>query len=168
MRCRYGSSMTSDSIRLLRHLVATIAYRASRSLRDAPSGYADTRATDASMSAIELVRHMTNVLGFALASVTRAERVRHEPLAWKEEVERFYAVLRALDDGLAECPPLDPEDESAIVQGPLADVLTHIGQLHALRRLVGAPVSPEAYTRADIRIGRVGLDDQAPPGTIRR
>jgi hypothetical protein len=73
-----------------------------------------------------------------------------------------------LDDGLAKDPPLSPEEESTIVQGPLADVLTHVGQLHALRRLVGAPVAPEAYTRADIRIGRLGLDDQAPPGTIRR
>ena len=158
--------MTADSERLLRHLVATIAYRASRSLRDAPEGYADVRATASSMSAVELVCHMTNVLAFALATITQAERVRHDRLTWDGEVERFYGVLRLVDEAFAAGPgrpALAPETELMILQGPLADVLTHVGQLHALRRLAGAPVAPEAYTKADIRIGRIDLDAQAPP-----
>jgi len=50
-----------------------------------------------------------------------------------------------------------------LIQGPLADALTHVGQLAMLRGAAGAPVRPESYARADIVAGRVGMD-QAPAG----
>ena len=120
------------------------------------------------MTAAELVRHMTQVLAFALAVLTRTERTRHEPLEWDGEVERFYTVLGAVDAAFAAGAPIDREGERRLVQGPLADVLTHIGQLHALRRLIGAPVPPESYLNADIRIGRLALHDQPEPRSAPR
>lgn len=154
-------TMPEGSRRVVRHLLVAIAYRASRSLRDAPEGFADVQATDDSMAAGELVRHMTNVLAFAVASVTVTERIRHEPLGWDGEVRRFYDVLSTLDAQFASGVRLAaPDMDLTIIQGPLADVLTQIGQLNALRRKAGAPIAPESYIKADVRIGRVGLDEQ--------
>ncbi len=151
---------SADTTRIMRHLVAAIAYRASRSLRDAPTGYENVRLADDSMSAKELVFHMTNVTAFALATVTHTERVRHDPRDWSGEVERFYALLGELDAKLAAGVSLDPGMDLKLVQGPLADALTHVGQLHSMRRKAGSPIAPANYIKADIQTGRIKLDEQ--------
>jgi hypothetical protein len=89
---------------LLRHAVATLAYRGSKSIRGARPEFAAFRASDA-------------------------------PLA--QPVEKIF-------------------------QGPVADALTHVGQLNALRRMAQDPVKGENYFLANIEPGRVG-PDQAPP-----
>jgi hypothetical protein len=80
---------------------------------------------------------------------------------WNTEVERFFRGLAALDEQLA---AVDPSDDSRdkLIQGPLADALTHVGQLAMLRGIAGAVMRPESYAKAEIVIGRVGLN-QAPP-----
>ena len=49
-----------------------------------------------------------------------------------------------------------------LFQGPIADALTHVGQIAILRRLAGGPVKGESYFVADIVIGRVGADQAKP------
>jgi hypothetical protein len=79
---------------------------------------------------------------------------------WNTEVRRFFDGLAALDAALAaEGPFAGSIDE--LIQGPLADALTHIGQLAMLRGMAGAPVRPESYARASIVPGRVGQDQAA-------
>jgi len=152
--------LSDDTTRILRHMVAAIAYRASRPLRDAPSGFEDARLAEDSMAARELILHMTNVTAFALATVTNTERVRHDALDWKGEVDRFYTLLGELDARLAAGVTMEQGMELKLVQGPLSDALTHIGQLNALRRKAGAPIAPTNYIKADIQIGRIALKDQ--------
>jgi len=155
------SVLSADTVRMMRHMVAAIAYRSSRSLRDAPSGYESVRLSEDSMSAKELVLHMTNVTAFAIATVSHAERVRHEPRDWKGEVGRFYSLLGELDAKLAAGVSLEPGMDLKLVQGPLADALTHVGQLHSMRRMAGAPIAPANYIKADIQTGRTALAEQA-------
>lgn len=154
------SELSSDTTRLLRHIVATIAYRSSRSLRDAPNGFENFRLPGESKSAGELLLHMTNVLAFALATVTHTDRVRHEALDWKAEVERFYSLLGGLDDQLDVGVFLEADMDLKLVQGPLCDALTHIGQLHAMRRAAGFPIAPSNYIKAEIHIGCTSLMKQ--------
>jgi hypothetical protein len=154
------SMLTTDTTRILRHIVAAIAYRASRSLRDPPSGFETARLAEDGMSARELILHMTNVTAFALATVTSTERVRYEALDWKSEIDRFYGLLGELDARLAEGVTMEQGMELKLVQGPLSDALTHIGQLNALRRKAGAPIAPANYIKADIQTGRTALKDQ--------
>jgi hypothetical protein len=144
------SKLSPDTTRVLRHLIATIAFRASHSLREAPDGFEDIRLADSGMSAKELVLHMTNVLSFALATVTNTERVRHDALPWSEQVDRFYSLLGEVDARLAEGASVEEGMDLKLVQGPLADSLTHIGQLHSMRRKAGAPIAPTNYIKADI------------------
>jgi hypothetical protein len=157
---RMSVPLSSDTTRVMRHMVAAIAFRASRSLRDAPPGYENTRLSDDSMSAKELILHMTNVTGFAIATVTNTERIRHEPRDWKGEVHRFYALLGELDAALTRGASLDAGMDLKLVQGPLADALTHVGQLHSMRRKMGTPIAPVNYIKADIQTGRTALADQ--------
>jgi len=155
-----ASSLSSDTTRILRHLVATIAFRASRSLQDTPKGFEEVRLGDGGMTARELVLHMTNVMSFALATVTGSERVRHEPLNWEQEVERFYSLLAQVDAKLASGVSMEAGMDLKLTQGPLADTLTHVGQLHAMRRKAGGPVTPTNYIKADIQAGRIAMADQ--------
>ncbi len=154
------SRLSSDTTRLLRHLVATIAYRASHSLRETPAGFESVRLTDGGMTAGELVLHITNVLAFALATLTASERIRHQAQDWQPQVSRFYALLGELDASLAAGASIEDGMDLKLVQGPLADALTHVGQLHAMRRKAGFPVASENYVKADVQAGRTALKDQ--------
>ena len=153
--------LSADTVRILRHLIATIAYRASRSLRDAPADFAEVRLSDTGMTAHQLVQHITNVMAFALATVTGRERIRHDVLDWPEEIDRFYKLLAEVDSELAQGKAITDGMDLRLVQGPLADTLTHIGQLHAMRRKAGVPVAATNYIKADVQIGRTQLKDQA-------
>ncbi len=147
--------LSEDTTRLLRHLLATIAYRSRLSIRDAPEGYETRRLAEGAMTALELVNHMTNVLGYVRAQISHEDRVRHDLCDWHGEVAQFYEILGELDRIFASGIELERDEDLKLLQGPLSDTCTHIGQLAALRRLAGKPVPGENYIKADIRIGRL-------------
>ena len=147
---------------LLRHVVATVAYRAAKAVRDAPPGFATFRAGSTSRTAGEILAHMGDLFDWALSIARDREAWRRAPpLPWDQEVERFFAAVKRFDDLLASSVPLGASPEK-LFQGALADALTHVGQIGMLRRLAGAPVRGESYFRAEIEAGRVGLE-QSPP-----
>ena len=158
---RYARDMDPKR-ELLRHTVATLAYRASKVLRDAPTGLAETRAAESSRSAIEILAHVNDVLEWARSIAAGEEAWRSESSEdWEREVQRFFDGLEALETFLAGDAPLASPEER-LFQGPIADSLTHIGQIALLRRLAGTAVAGENYHRADIAAGRVGPDQVAP------
>jgi len=154
------STLSPDTQRILRHLLATIAYRASRSLKHSPAEFENTRLSDDGMSARELLLHMTNVIAFATATVMGTDRIRHEALEWQHEVRRFYSLLAEVDARIAAGVVLEEGMDLKLVQGPFADVLTHIGQLHAMRRRAGSAVAPANYIKASVNVERISLDAQ--------
>jgi hypothetical protein len=147
---------------LLRHTVATIAYRGGKALRGAPAGFADFRVGDSSRTPAKILAHIGDLLDWAL-SLAEGKEAWHNssPLTWEEEMSRFYAALEALDDRIASTVPLACPAEG-LFQGPIADCFQHVGQIAMLRRLAGSPVRGENYFKAEIVAGRVG-PDQAPP-----
>ena len=145
----------------LRHCVATLAYRAAKALRDAPPGFAGFRAAPDARTPVEILAHMGDLFDWALRMVRGESRwTAATPLPWDAECARFFTALRAFDDHLASEAPIACE-VTRVFQGPVADALTHTGQLTMLRRLCGAPVKGESYNRADIVAGRVG-SEQTP------
>jgi hypothetical protein len=147
---------------LLRHTVATLAYRGGKVLRDAPAHFADYPIAPGSRTPARILAHVNDLLEWALYLARGEHRWKDSaPLAWDAEVVRFYAALEQLDAYLASDAPLGSTAET-IFQGPVADALTHIGQLAMLRRLVGSPVRGENYAKAAIVAGRIGVD-QTPP-----
>jgi hypothetical protein len=147
---------------LLRHTVATLAYRAGKALRDAPPSFAAFRAGASTRTPVEILTHMGDLFDWAL-TMARGEYKWHDsvPLPWTQEMERFFAALTTFDAYLGSSARLG-WSAGHLFQGPVADALTHTGQLALLRRLEGHPVRGESYARADIAIGRTGLEQAAP------
>jgi hypothetical protein len=151
-----------SSRQMLRHTVATLAYRAGKALRGAPESFANYAAGDKARTPAALLAHMGDLFDWAL-TIAKGKQEWHDskPLPWAQEVERFFNSLKAFDDYLASGQPLGSPVEK-LFQGPVADALTHTGQLTMLRRMAGNPMRSENYFRADIVAGRVG-DEQTPP-----
>jgi len=151
-----------DSARgMLRHVVATIAYRAAKALRGAPEEFAAYKAGPTTRTPIEIVAHMGDLFNWSLTLLRGESKWNTStPLGWTEEQARFFATLRAFDDYLVSGAPLALSVER-VFQGPVADALTHTGQLAMLRRMAGVPMKGESYARATIEAGRVG-PDQVP------
>jgi len=147
---------------MLRHTVATLAYRAAKAVRNAPDGFADFRALEKSRTPVETLAHMGDLFDWALWLAQGKHEWRDSaPLAWDEECKRFFATLGAFEAYLNSDQPLHFPAEK-LFQGPIADALTHTGQLTMLRRLAGAPIRAENYFKADIVAGRVGSEQTAP------
>ena len=147
---------------ILRHSLATLAYRGGKAVRDAPDGFAEHRASPSSRTPSQILAHVGDLLDWALGLADgRHEWHDSTPLPWEKEVERFHAGLATLDARLAAPDPLGFSAER-LFQGPIADALTHVGQITLLRRMAGAPVRGENYFKAEIAAGRVGAD-QPPP-----
>jgi ketosteroid isomerase-like protein len=147
---------------VLRHLLAALAYRTLKALRDAPEGFADFRPSEDIRSPREIVRHMTTLLGYARTCFHGGDN-SIEPLRdFEEEVVRFHETLSALSTDLASNAELSEATSiEQLLQGPLSDAMTHAGQLALLRRLAGSPIPAEDFMAADIDAERLGLDQ--PP-----
>jgi len=145
----------------LRHTLATLAYRGGKALRGAPASFAAFRAGETSRTPLEILAHMGDLFGWAVA-LARGEHKWSPatPQSWDEQVERFFTALQQFDEILASDEPLGFTAET-LFQGPVADALTHVGQIAMLRRLAGAPVKAENYVKADIQAGRVGAEQAA-------
>jgi hypothetical protein len=147
---------------MLRHTLATLAYRGGKAVRGAPEAFAAYKAGEATRTPAEILAHIGDLLDWTV-HLTRGEHVWHDapPLPWPAEVARFHAALARVDSVLASEQPLGTSAER-IFQGPIADALTHVGQITLLRRLFGSPVRGENYARAEIVAGRVGPEQAAP------
>ena len=147
---------------MLRHTVATVAYRGGKAVRDAPASFATYSADGSPRTPAKILAHLGDLFDWALTQARGAEAWSDStPLEWEREVERFFATLQRFDDYLASDAPLAATPEQ-MFQGAVADALTHVGQLAMLRRLSGARMKSENYSRADIVPGRVGAA-QTPP-----
>src|SRR5512132_157248 len=123
----------------LRHVIATIAYRGAKALRGAPPTFADYKASPTTRTPVEILAHIGDLMQ-AILWYCQGERKWQDtpPLPWEEEVARFHSVLGALDRQLAAGVPEGLAFDRAF-QGPIADALTHIGQINMLRRMAGSP-----------------------------
>jgi hypothetical protein len=162
METSAATPATISSRQMLRHAVATVAYRGGKALRDAPEAFATFKIAEKSRTPGQILAHICDLYDWAL-SCARGQQQWHEskPLPWPQEVRRFFDSLKAFDNYLASDAPLGYPAER-IFQGGIADSLTHIGQIAMLRRLAGCPIRGENYFRAHITAGSVGQEQPAP------
>lgn len=147
---------------LLRHTVATLAYRGGKALRGAPDGFGSFKVAESTRTPLAILAHINDLLDWAF-HMTQGRQVWNDstPDRWEREVDRFFSGLQRLDEVLASDQSLGSPPER-LFQGPIADALTHVGQIGMLRRIAGSPVRGENFFKADITAGRVG-NDQPPP-----
>jgi hypothetical protein len=149
---------SDGKITLLRHTVATLAYRGGKALHGAPLEF----ASYGSRTPGQILAHVCDLFDWALKMADgKHEWHDSQPQSWDADIARFFAGLEAFDRRLASGVPLGVAPEG-LFQGPVADALTHVGQIAMLRRMAGCPVSGENYFVAKIETGRVGADQAAP------
>jgi hypothetical protein len=163
MMDRSASATANDPVRLiLRHMIATLAYRGGKVLRGAPETFSSFTCGDGCRSAGAVLAHIVDLLDWAFARAKGEQHWRNSvSRAWDDDVNRFYNALAAFDSYIAFNQPLQAPVEK-LLQGPVADALTHIGQIAMMRRLAGAPIRGENYFVAHITSGRVGPDQAVP------
>ena len=150
-----------DKRALLRHTVATVAYRGGKAVRGAPASFATFSGDGSDRTAVKILAHIGDLYDWALTQAKGAEAWNDStPLDWDREADRFFAALQRFDEYLASDAPLAVTPEK-LFQGAIADSLTHIGQIAILRRLGGARMKSGNYSRADIVAGRVGPEQTA-------
>ena len=157
--------MASDiraDLKMIRHAVATVVYRGSKTLQNAPEAFETFRIMSNARAPVEILAHLGDLFDWAL-SMARGDESWHNsrPLAWEQEIDRFYTSVKAFDGYLAEHASIACSLDK-LFQGPIADALTHVGQLAMLRRLCGAPIRGENYFKADIAVGQVGPVQPTP------
>ena len=154
--------MSDPKRELLRHTVATLAYRCGKTLRGAPVGFAEFQAAAKARTPGQILAHVGDLLDWALSLAKGKQAWRDStPLPWEKEVQRFFDALTAFDVYLGSDAALAAPAEK-LFQGPIADALTHTGQIAMLRRMAGGPVRAENYFVAEIATGRVGPEQTAP------
>lgn len=147
---------------MLRHALATLAYRTVKALRDAPARFPEFDPGKGVRGPHRLIAHMASDLEFARATLTGEPYEGQKPSTWHADLDHFWEELARLDALLASTPPLAGDAATRLLQGPIADAITHAGQLAMLRRLAGSPVPGENFRVADIEIGRVGPQQARP------
>jgi len=146
----------SENRQLLRHTLATLAYRAARALEGAPAEFAGFDG--AGRRPEQILAHMGDLFDWAVSmAVGKPAWHNSELLEWEAEKARFFAALGAFDAVLASAEALHAPEER-LFQGPVADALTHVGQLAMLRRLAGCPTRGENFYVAAIETGKVGAE----------
>ena len=156
------TTASSTGRELLRHTLATVAYRASKALRGAPESFAEYKASPDGRTPAQILAHIGDLYDWVL-SLCKGKQAWHDstPLPWPQEVQRFFKTLQAVEDYLASDLPLGCPLEK-LFQGGIADSLTHIGQINMLRRTAGCPIRGENYFQAEIVAGCVGEQQAAP------
>jgi hypothetical protein len=147
---------------MLRHALATLAYRGGKAVRGAPDRFSDFKTEADIRTPGQILAHVGDLLDWALELADGRRTWRDSPpRPWPEEVSRFFEALARLDARLASEAALGLT-ERQLFQGPIADALTHVGQIAMLRRMFGSPVKGENYLKAEIVVGRVGPEQSAP------
>ncbi len=152
----------TDARTLLRHTLATLAYRGGKAIRNAAPDFAGYGLPETARTPAKILAHIGDLMDWALSMAEgRRDWKDSLPLPWEKECERFFAALKKFDAYLASDNPLAVSEEK-LFQGPIADALTHVGQIAMLRRMSGVPMKGENYFMAEISVGRVGADQAAP------
>jgi hypothetical protein len=147
---------------MLRHTLATVAYRGGKALRDAPENFSTYTCGCGCRAPGQVLAHLCDLLDWALSIAAGEQKWSDsKPQSWADDSARFYKALAQFDEYLASDKPLHAPVER-LFQGPVADALTHVGQIAMMRRLAGAPLKGENYFVAEIHAGTVGPEQAAP------
>jgi hypothetical protein len=145
-----------------RRLIATLAFRTRHALKNAPTGFEDFEAGMDVRTPHQIIHHMNDCVSMTNDMLSGRKPERLEVMSFMETVETFHEKMSALDKTLADVELPDDEKCLRILQGPLCDAMTHVGQLMMIRRLMGASIPGATYYRSDIKNGQVGPNQPLP------
>jgi hypothetical protein len=150
---------------LVRHLLATLVYRTTKIIHDAPSNYPYTSIGEGVRTPEKVLGHINSLIQLSNRFWSPDRLISMEMLrkqigkkGWEREVGLFYKLVAQFDATLASFSSPRKHSPEKILQGPLMDAFTHVGQLALLRRMAGSPIKGESYWMADVKVGQIGPD----------
>jgi hypothetical protein len=155
----------NDKAHMVRHFLASLAYRFHKAVADVPEGFDGLEPGYGIRSPLIIVRHMNGVLGYGKVALETGNvdyYHKHPVLDWNAEVALIHETLQEIDAVLSSGAGIEGERLERLLQGPLSDAMTHVGQLAMLRRIAGSPVHAENFFKAAIKAGQVGEEQPAP------
>ncbi|WP_146153620.1 hypothetical protein [Adhaeribacter arboris] len=150
---------TKETNLILRHLLATIAYRLTKCLADGEDEFMRFDSGSGVRKPFEILYHMSSVLSFCLAEIEKRDVIRPVALPEEQATTQFFNLLQATDNALTG-KEVELDTALKLIQGPLADMLTHVGQLALLRRYYNKPIQAENFMRAKVQIGVIAPEKQ--------
>ncbi len=147
---------------MLCHFLASIAYHLQKALRDAPEGFQSFRINESSRTPHELVKHIDSVLGYARTFLVGGSYRNTLLENMNLQVKQLHETIEKLSEVLKSGAELTQITEEQLLQGPLSDAMTHIGQISYLRRLYGSPVPSENFIYAIINENKLGINQALP------
>jgi hypothetical protein len=156
-----GEPMT-DKRYMLCHFLASIAYHLQKALRNAPTGFPTFRVSPTSRTPQELVKHIDSVLGYARICFLGGKYTNTLLDTMEQQVQQVHQTIESLAALIAEGKPMLEITEEQLLQGPLSDSMTHIGQISYLRRLYGSAVQSEDFIYAKISINNLSINQPLP------
>lgn len=148
---------------LVRHLLATLVYRTTKILHEAPNNYSSLLIGNGVRKPEKILGHINSLIQLSNRfwspdkPVSMANRRKQSSKkGWDLEVELFYAIAAEFDETLDNYPVPRKYTPEKILQGPFMDAFTHVGQLALLRRMSGDPIEGESFWMADVNVGQVG------------
>lgn len=136
---------------LLQHIVTALAFRFKKAIAPSGEDFGMFKAGKQTRSPCEIINHMTDLANKASLKIT-AGHFNSPPSAIQDflsESTRFLEALQRLSETI-QATTIDKEIAMRLLQGPLLDIATHIGQIALLNGLNGNPVSKENYFSADL------------------
>ena len=102
----------------------------------------------------QILNHINGLLLYISSHLVEVPNTYPDQLSFVDEVKRFDRFIRELD-GYVSTHDLNPKlTYKQILQGPLADIMLHIGELSMQRKVSGNPAEDlENYIFADIEVG---------------
>lgn len=147
---------------LIIHYLASIAYQLQKAVRNAPNDFWKFSPGNQVRTPEEILIHITGLIGYTRTFFIGGTYSPEKLSGPGDELEHFHSVLEDVSMHLRENSHLHKITEYQLLQGPLSDIMTHIGQLSMLRRLYGDPVPPENFIYADISADNLGKNQSLP------
>jgi hypothetical protein len=151
----------SEKSDMIRHFLASIAYHATKAIKNAPDNYPELDIGKGVKNPRRILHHITGVLSYAHSFYEHYDTTYFDMKSWDEEIEAFYDILFKLDKSFQE-KSLNKATLEQLLQGPLSDTMAHVGQLLMLRRMAGSPIASENFLYADIQKGVLGPNQPEP------
>ena len=139
--------------KFLRHTLATIYYRFNKSVKYRDEAFGDFSLGNESRTPVEIINHMYDVFRSTISFIQEGKILKEQPekLDLDGEIARFNASIKNLDE-LFESQEFSENASNRLFQGPLSDILTHIGQISMLSRMNNHPIEGEDFSSASIQI----------------
>jgi hypothetical protein len=139
-------NMKLERYELLNHALKAIKYRFEKATVGSLDNFGEFRVSNHTRSPSEIVNHMFDLVNKTITLITDGDMNTESPELMKfgEECQRFVIGLEKLMIVLQQSQ-IDLFTCKRLLQGPILDITTHIGQLALLNGLNANKIGKENY-----------------------